>query len=419
MQLSSSENKSSMMIESKSIFSLKGVVQYYSWGGFQFIPNLIGIANNEEQHFAELWMGTHQRGPAILELDEGEQYLTEFIQSAPETVLGKRVAEQFDNKLPFLFKVLDVNQMLSIQSHPTKERAIEGYRAENDQNIPLSAPHRVYKDDNHKPEIMVALTDFWLLHGFKSEEAINAILNEVSEFKELLFIFEKTNTFQLYKEIMEWPQEKVDTILDPLGKRLGTMLKKGILGPNHPDYWAALAFRDMQSASGGHDRGIFSIYLFNLVTLKAGQAIFQDAGIPHAYLRGINIELMANSDNVFRGGLTKKHIDVQELLANLDFSPIKPNIIEGTLISQMEKVFSSPAPDFELRSITIPTNECYSNDGEDTPAILILIEGKVSINSTEDFSKGQIVFVPALSSYKIRAKEEALFFKAIVPKLLQ
>ena len=398
------------------ILPLKGVIQHYDWGGKSFLPNLIGEENPTGKPFAELWMGAHNRGPATLELQGKTLELPGLIENYPDTVLGNKVLEQFGAKLPFLFKILDVDRMLSIQAHPTKTRAEEGYALENDNNVPLTAYHRNYKDDNHKPEIMYALTEFWLLHGFKSSKQIFATLQSIPELSELLSHFEDQDIFQLYKTIMEWPQEKVNKILQPLSIRLLPALEAGQLTPNQADYWAALGFRDMVKSEDQMDRGIFSIYLFNLVHLQPGQAIFQDAGIPHAYLKGVNVELMANSDNVFRGGLTSKHIDVKELLENLVFDPIIPNIIEGTAISETETVYSTPAPDFELRKIEIQAGQTHHNASTNAPAILILMEGTASINEQLPLNQGEIVLIPANIFCNIEAKEDgALLFKALVP----
>jgi mannose-6-phosphate isomerase len=306
--------------------------------------------------------------------------------------------------------------MLSIQSHPTKAAAEIGFKAENEQGVPIAAAHRNYKDDNHKPEVMVALTDFWLLHGFKTPKAIRTAIETVPEFDSLLPLLDQGSIKQLYKTIMEWPQERVNQILMPLSERLLKALEKNELHPDQADYWAAIGFRDMVQSPDKMDRGIFSIYLFNLVTMKPGQAIFQDAGIPHAYLRGVNVELMANSDNVFRGGLTKKHIDVKELMNNLVFDPVSPNIINGEKLSNTETAFRTPAPDFELRKIEIQPKEIHHNASTNSPAILILMEGKVLVNEQFILRRGEILFIPANIFCTIEATEEkSVLYKALVP----
>ncbi len=400
-----------------SVYKLKGVVQHYAWGGTRFIPNLLAIENKAKKPFAELWMGTHIKGPASVQTIEGEILLGHLIKKAPRKKLGQRVAVNFNKKLPFLFKVLDVNSMLSIQSHPTKKAAEIGFAKENLTNIAVIASNRTYRDDNHKPEVMVALTDFWLLHGFKSIKEIRAVL-AIPEFTSLQTIFsEKGDIFQLYKAIMEMPQKEVNQLLAPLWQRLQVDFKAGKLAKATADYWAAQAFEEY-TIDGNFDRGIFSIYLFNLVNIKKGEGIFQAAGIPHAYLEGVNMELMANSDNVFRGGLTQKHIDVPELLTHLVFDEINPKILKGTKVSEVEKIFKTPAPDFELSEITLHKNQVYRSTQTTSAETLIIMEGAAIINFDDkslSFSKGESFFVEANTAYTIKTTDTCLLFKAKVP----
>lgn len=155
------------------VFKLKGIVQTYSWGGYDFIPQLLGTKNDEKKPYAEYWMGAHSNHPALIENGKGRP-LSEFIAEHPSEVLGTTVEKKFAS-LPYLLKVLDVRQMLSIQVHPSREAAARSFEAENKKGIPVHAPQRNYKDRNHKPELMVALSDFWLLHGFKSEKDLQKI----------------------------------------------------------------------------------------------------------------------------------------------------------------------------------------------------------------------------------------------------
>ncbi len=401
----------------QSFLRINGKIQHYQWGGKDFIPDLLDIVNEEELPFAELWMGTHQRGTSDIFFEGEITSLSKLISLHPEEMLGESVIEKFGNRLPYLFKVLDVKKMLSIQSHPTKKAAEAGFRRENEQGIPLSAPFRNYKDDNHKPEVMVALTDFWLLHGFKSVIEIKETLKNVPELKSLQQWFHAESTYDLYKAVMEMPQEEVDQILAPMKTRLLPAMEAGQLEKDHPDYWAALAFQDNMLEGGHFDRGVFSIYLFNLVHIPEGKGIFQDAGIPHAYLEGVNMELMANSDNVFRGGLTYKHIDVPELLEHLLFDPVDPDIISGKAISNCEVVFPTSAPDFELSKIEIRP-DCAYQCKSTSPEILIVLEGEVSIQSGSKADVGQIgavFFACAGGEYELKTLGKAVIFKASVP----
>lgn len=399
-----------------SIYKLNGVVQHYAWGGTEFIPQLLNTTNDTQQPYAELWMGTHVKGPAKVEWNGKEILLEQLIKKAPAQKLGKKIAADFNNRLPFLFKVLDVNSMLSIQSHPTKKAAEIGFAKESKTNISVTAPNRTYRDDNHKPEVMVALTDFWLLHGFKSLDDLQQVLT-ISEFKPLAKYFIERKIYDLYKVIMEMPQSEVDNLLAPLWKRLQPVYEKGQLEKTSADYWAAQAFEEY-TIDGHYDRGIFSIYLFNLVHIKKGDGIFQAAGIPHAYLEGVNMELMANSDNVFRGGLTQKHIDVPELLKHLVFDSITPQILTGTSVSDVEKVFKTPAPDFELREINLDKNKTYRTTQTTSAETIIVMEGEATINfdgQSLTFSKGESFFVEAQTNYTITTNGKCVLYKAKVP----
>lgn len=407
----------------KKIYPLKGAVQNYAWGGQSYIPNLLNLQNADNQPFAEIWMGAHQRGPAQINVAGKVFQLNDWLENHPED-LGEKVIQKFGNRLPYLFKVLDVNKMLSIQSHPTKQAAEIGFAKENEAGIDLTARHRNYKDDNHKPEVMVAMTEFWLLHGFQTEEAIHEILKSKSAFEKVFNFFQKLKTDgvenilkDLYQYLMEMSQEEVDKILAPLGEQLQDDFSKNKIEKSNPDYWAALAFRDNVLEGGHFDRGIFSIYLFNLVHIKKGEGIFQDAGIPHAYLEGVNMELMANSDNVFRGGLTIKHIDVNELLQHMVFEPVIPNILTGEEIGPGVKVFKTPAPDFELTRIHLKDFQPYHCTNAVSPETLVVMEGEaIVINNSQEIrlSRGGAFFAPSGSDYQILADGKAIIFKATV-----
>lgn len=396
-----------------NLIPLKGVVQAYDWGGYQYIPQLTGVGNPDNQPQAELWMGTHDRGPALVRIDGQEQRLDEWISSDPEGILGPQTARQFDGRLPFLFKILDVRKMLSIQAHPTREAAVAGFARENEAGVPLTARHRNYKDDNHKPEIMVALTDFWLLHGFKPEDQLELVLTRTPEFEAIRQVCSHKGIRGMYQYIMELPQAKIDQLLEPMAQRLELDLQAGKLNRNQPDYWAAHAFRDY-THNGHYDRGIFSIYLFNLVALKPGEGIFQAANVPHAYLEGVNVELMANSDNVFRGGLTSKHVDVEELMQHLHFSPVEPQVLRGASGLDHELLFPAPIPDFALGRIQLSSGDQYRQPQSQGPAIYIILNGRVKTEIGE-LKSGDIFFSPHGAKVKLEGVEEADVFRAGIP----
>lgn len=397
------------------LYSLKGTIQNYDWGGTQFIPNLLGIEPNNEK-CAEYWLGAHVNSPSILSNENGEQTLDSFLQEDLSRKLGDEIATKF-LRLPFLFKVLDVHSMLSIQVHPNKVEAEKGFKKENDLGIPLNAPNRNYKDDNHKPEIMIALTEFWLLHGFLPKEQLIQVLTNTPEFKHLLLVFEKESYYGLYKKVMELSVEESNQLLRPLINRILPLYTAGKLYKSSPDYWAAKVV-DSDKDNAILDRGIFSIYFFNIVKANKGEAIFQDAGIPHAYLEGQNIELMANSDNVLRGGLTPKHVDIQELLKHIVFEATDPTIMKGELQEDgVERIYKSLAPDFELSQIILKDSLIYQGQSK-AVQILIVIEGEAQVSEGKTsltIKKGESVVLLSGSYYHFFSNSTAILYKATTP----
>lgn len=343
------------------IYPLKGVVKHYDWGGTRFIPHLLGVENKENRPFAEYWMGVHPLGSAVLHSKEGDKALVDLT-----------------GPLTFLIKVLDVKDMLSIQVHPGREAAAEGFDRENQAGIPLDAPGRNYRDENHKPELMVALSDFWLLHGFKPPEEMTYTLLNVVELRELLPVFNESGYKGLYRHVMEMPQDETDRILRPLIENISSVYKDGEPDRYDEDFWAARAAATF-TKDGSYDRGIFSIYLFNLVHLKKGEGIFQAPGVPHAYLEGQNVEIMAGSDNVLRGGLTTKHIDVRELLKLVKCEACYPEILSGEQLNREQLYYKTPARDFRLEKIELGKNKMLQLRAG-SAEILLLTEGEIRLD---------------------------------------
>ncbi|HVF82450.1 MAG TPA: mannose-6-phosphate isomerase, class I, partial [Flavisolibacter sp.] len=371
---------------------------------------LLGLSNKEEKPFAEYWLGAHPNAPALLE-DEHKSLL-EFIRENKEDVLGTRVASGFGS-LPYLFKILDVRQMLSIQVHPSKQSAIEEYKKEDEKGIPLTAPNRNYKDQNHKPELMAALSDFWLLHGFKNEAALQTVFSKVPALSFLDAAFGKGGYKALYEEVMTMPQTKVDEVLSPLINEIMPLYENGSLQKNDEHFWAARATVSF-CKDGHYDRGIFSIYLFNLLHLKEGEGIYQPAGLPHAYLEGQNVEVMAASDNVLRAGLTDKHIDVAELMKHVKFEATHPHIIWANQAT--EQSFDTPAKEFLLKRFS--TKQAVSLIMENA-TIIFVYEGKGTINCDGQvvaLNRGEAALVLAGQEVSVLPSSASLtFFTVTTP----
>ncbi len=388
------------------IFKLQGKVQHYAWGGYKFIPRLLGFENTEHKPCAEYWMGAHASASGKLETEEGQQTWYDLIQREPVEHLGEDVYERF-GELPYLFKVLDVNEMLSIQVHPTREEAKKGFEREEAAGVSMNAANRNYKDKNHKPEVMVALGEFWLLHGFKKEEELLNILNSIPEFDFLSKVFAEDGYYGLYKTVMEMPQEEADDLLLPLIKREISLC----YNRNQPGFWVSKLYNG-KIPDRNIDKGIFSIYFFNIVELKEGEAIFQGAGVPHAYLEGQNVELMANSDNVLRGGLTPKHVDVPELLKHIIFEATEPNVLTGQEAGH-ELQYDLPAEDFGISAVKLANGREYVSKSK-SAEIFLVMHGEASCDELT-CKRGEVFVVLPDTEYTIRGIEDAVLYKAFVP----
>ncbi len=377
------------------LFALRGAVQHYGWGGYDFLPTLLNIDNSARRPFAELWIGSHPKAPATALLAEGERPLNELLAEP----------------LPYLLKVLDARQMLSIQAHPDKAQAEAGFARENAAGIPLSAPERNYKDANHKPEVHVAITGFWMLHGFRT---LHDIAAQFLLHPELAALGAPTDLRELYTTAMTLPQAQVDAILNPLLARLEWEHPP----KDSPAYWALRAARHFPRPDGSRDRGIFSCFLLNLVRLQPGEGTYQPAGVLHAYLEGVNVELMANSDNVLRGGLTPKHVDVPELLRTLSFEGGTPGILAGEDVSATESVYRTPAEEFELSRIAVGPGTPHTAMSQG-PEAFITLAGQATLLSgahTVALARGSIAFVQPAHAYRIEAAgAAAVLYKAALP----
>jgi mannose-6-phosphate isomerase len=391
----------------KECFKIQGVVQHYAWGGYEFIPELLGVSNPDHRPFAEYWLGAHPNHPSLLE--DGTS-LADYLKKNPIPTGENNQGKTED--LPFLLKILDVRQMLSIQVHPGKKAAEKGYKEEELAGIPLKAGHRNYKDKNHKPELMVALGDFYLLHGFKPEEKMVHTLSKIPELHFLLPIFQSGQYQDLYEEVMRMPQEKVNEILQPLADRVLRLYKNNEFNKEDENFWAARAIEEF-CKNGNMDRGIFSIYLFNLVSLKKGEGIFQDHGLPHAYLEGKNVEVMANSDNVLRAGLTEKFIDVGELLKNVEFEPTYPKINKA--LKDDHIYYPVPVAEFELHHY-LPTGnfEIAAKPGE----ITLVEQGSAMVNACGqvfELKKGEALYINQEMNIKVIPSENLSLYRVSTP----
>ena len=393
-------------------YKLLGKHRHYDWGGKTFLPNLMGVENVNHLPYAEYWMGAHALAASTIQTPDGEKDLAQLIKQQPAQWLGKDIATKF-KALPYLYKILDVQEMLSIQVHPSKENAVIGFKAEEAKGTSIDAANRNYKDENHKPEVMVALSDFWLLHGFLAPAILEERLNSYSYLKPLVNEFKGGDYQHLYSYFMQLPMAASDALLKPLLEEAAESVARGTVTKNNPQFWANKYYAD-GIPSKNIDKGIFSIYILNIVNIAKYQGIFQGAGILHAYLEGQNIELMANSDNVLRGGLTPKHVDVKELIQHVSFLPTYPSILKGEMLNDQETNYPCPVPDFGLTKLRLNAGEVYTISTY-CLELLLVMEGEVVIEDIA-YKAGDTALLTPNTIVKLKAKLPALLFKAYVPK---
>jgi len=380
-----------------SYYLLKNPIQRYAWGSKQWIQDLLSLPESERQTpMAELWMGAHPKSPSVALIDHKEQALDRLIQETPSVLLGKEIAQQFTT-LPYLFKLLAAATPLSIQAHPDKQQAEIGFAREEAAGIPLSAENRNYKDPNHKPEIICALSPFTAMCGFREQGEIVQLFSllDVEELQESITAIKKSDTKAAYQEFLRSlfslsPEQRLN-----LTRTMANKLP--VLEQRHPEYAVEWHLIKQFCTLYPGDSAVISPLYLNVLSLNPGEALFLPAGILHAYVHGFGVELMANSDNVLRGGLTPKYIDIDELLRILRFEPFKPEILLPQEIKKGMHVYPSPVREFTLFRIDL-TEDVTQEVMPGKPALLIVLEGKVHLKSAEqstELQKGMSVFLPA------------------------
>ncbi len=399
----------------KNIGLMRNTIQEYAWGSYTSIPDLLGADSPASRPQAELWMGAHPKAPSLVDCDGKWVSLLELIEKNPKDTLGVEVSRKFGNRLPYLFKVLAAAKPLSIQAHPSLTQAKEGFERENQQKIPFDAPNRNYKDDNHKPECICALTHFWALNGFRKISEMISLMEKIcskglkQELDNLRKHQDSKGLKTFFKSMMTMENDRQKQIISDAIQQAHKFKDD-----DHAYKWMI----DLYNEYPG-DIGIFSPIILNLICLKPGRAMFLQAGELHAYLDGVGIELMANSDNVLRGGLTPKHVDVPELLSVLNFEERELNVLSAEDIDGCESEYTSRAEEFVLSLISVKEGlPCHSARNRSIE-ILLCIQGDATIIDLGKqiripLDKGKSVCVPAaVEAYSIVG--HAIIYKASVP----
>ncbi|EOW6743484.1 mannose-6-phosphate isomerase [Cronobacter dublinensis] len=367
-------------------------VQNYAWGSKTALTELYGVENPNGLPMAELWMGAHPKSSSQVQDAQGNtRALREVIDGDKTALLGAQVAERF-GELPFLFKVLCADQPLSIQVHPNKQASEEGFARENAAGIPLDAAERNYKDPNHKPELVFALTPFLAMNAFREFSEIVSLLQPVAGAHTAIAHFlaapDADRLRDLFAGLLNMQGEEKSRALAVL---------KATAESQQGEPWDTIRFIAQFYPD---DSGLFSPLLLNVVKLNPGEAMFLFAETPHAYLQGVALEVMANSDNVLRAGLTPKYIDIPELVANVKFVA-KP---AAQLLTEPAKngaalEFPIPVEDFAFSLHDLGTQP--ASLAQASAAILFCVEGEAVLSKGDQrltLKPGESAFVAANES---------------------
>ena len=386
-----------------SIFRLKNTIKNYAWGSAEWIPALLGQRNISRIPWAELWMGVNPMGPSRITDEDGEIgiLLSELIEKEKGTFLGRETAQNYGS-LPFLFKVIAAAKPLSIQAHPDQDQARDGFERENRKGIPLDAPNRNYRDSNQKTEMICALNEFTALCGFREVDEICFLIEILSQNSEGVLKAGFEELVSALKQEEENPYKAIISALFRLESEARQKLNSFIrerqahLERDFPEYSNEWAFCVYLSNFFPGDPGIIAPLYLNIIELAPGEAMYLPAGTLHSYIHGLGIELMTDSDNVLRGGLSSKHTDPEELLKILHFSAYKPKILKPP--RPAPALFNYPAPVKEFSLSVMRGAGAAIPYLEKGPSIVIVTGGSAAVtgseNQPEGLNPGESIFIP-------------------------
>ncbi|MFB6832827.1 mannose-6-phosphate isomerase, class I [Streptomyces hydrogenans] len=369
---------------------LRTTVQSYDWGSRTLLPELLGVPPTGSPQ-AELWMGAHPAAPSRISRGGVLAPLDRVIAEDPERELGAVTARRFGARLPFLLKLLAADAPLSLQVHPDLAQAQAGFARENALGVPLDAAHRSYRDDQHKPEMIVALTPFRGLCGFRGAAGTADLLDSLDvpalrPYVESLRVGpERQALAEVFRAFLRPPEGLLDAVVRALA-----VAAKGAAEAR------VVAYDHMARAHPG-DAGLLSALMLRYVELGPGEALFLGAGVPHAYLSGLGVEVMASSDNVLRCGLTSKHVDVEELTRVVRFDA-PPARVLAPREEAGEEVYPAPVDDFRLSRYVLRAGAPRWRATLDAPQILLCTAGALTLASSGKslaIRPGQAVYVPA------------------------
>ncbi|GAB3538135.1 mannose-6-phosphate isomerase, class I [Arthrobacter tecti] len=398
------------------MYKLDNPLRPYAWGSETAIAELLGRKPSGGPE-AELWIGAHPDSPSrILGHGGSGETLDELISADPDRTLGS-ARDAFGERLPFLMKVLAAASPLSLQVHPSLEQARAGYEAENAAAVPQDALQRNYRDAFHKPEMIFALTDFEALSGFRpvrdAAGTFTALVNLVAQRRGFspAILQSVVRDLAIPDPVRAMREAFTRLLTGGAETREAVAVVVGVLEEN-----PAEVADDVRTTAqtvlqlNGHypgDPGVLVALLLNRVALRPGQALYLPAGNVHAYLEGLGIEVMASSDNVLRGGLTAKHVDIGELLKTVDFAPLEVPMVEPETTPLGQELYCPPFDEFQLQRLELPVSfgdTAASADiplAQNGPAVIIALSGSVVLDSPKGdllLHRGESAFIPANES---------------------
>jgi len=385
------------------MFALTNEVRRYAWGSHTAMADFLGQTGPSTEPEAELWVGAYPTCPS--RLADGRS-LAKLIAEDPAGTLGAVALERFGPRLPFLMKVLTIGAPLSLQAHPNAAQAAAGFAAEEAAGIPLDAPVRNYRDGRHKPELLCALTQVEAFCGFRPVSESVALLDELAV-PELDGLRQSLTSSGLEASV-RWIFELSDAYVADVVAELARSAAPA------PDslYTDALQWGSRLAQDYPGDRGVVLTLLCTFVRLAPDEALFIPAGCLHAYLSGMGVEIMAESDNVLRGGLTGKHVDVLELQRVLDFGPSRAAVVRGQADEVGRTRFATEVEEFALSKLEV--SEPAELDAE-RPAIVLTVDGAARLRSADgrvlDLPQGRAAFLPAVEQ-GIEISGSAVVFEA-------
>ncbi|HDI3253112.1 TPA: mannose-6-phosphate isomerase, class I [Vibrio cholerae] len=371
-------------------FPMTNPIQNYAWGSKTALQQLFDLENPTHAPQAELWMGAHPNGCSGIAMNGKIVQLSDFITQNPNLILGEYTARQF-GELPYLFKILAAENALSIQVHPNKQQAERGFAQEEKLGIAPTAAYRNYKDPNHKPELVYALTEYQAMNGFRANQEILNYFIELSidEIQPLVDAFQSNPTEQGLRDFFSG-------LLSLQGEIKNRALEVLITQAKQIDLPLFQLIVELEKHYP-NDIGLFAPLMLNVITLQPGEAMFLDAETPHAYLHGTGLEIMANSDNVLRAGLTPKYMDIDELVACTQFKhkPLEQLRLKSEVIEGCEQ-YPIPVADFKFAIIPPATQQTI---GVQSAEIVLPLDSSMILRHTNGekclVRKGQSVFIPA------------------------